>query len=65
MTASELKAGDKVFYLDDIPAKVDEVCKNGVRISYWLRNTAGEDQHHARRVSARALTPRAHPALTV
>jgi hypothetical protein len=63
MKASELKSGDKVFYLDDIPATVRSVRSNGIVIDYWGLGFR-RDQNIIERVSVRTLSPRADGQFT-
>lgn len=58
MKASELKAGDKVFYLDDILATVIRVEKNGIVIEYRGIAPFNRDKCIRERVSIRTLTAR-------
>lgn len=57
MKKSDIKPGDKVFYLDDIPATVRSVECNGVRIEYWGLGYQRETLKLSR-VSASTLSPR-------
>lgn len=57
MKKSEIKPGDKVFYLDDIPATVRSVLTNGIVIDYWGLGFR-RDQNIVARVSIRTLSPR-------
>lgn len=57
MKASELNAGDKVMYLDDIEARVVRVERNGVKIEYWGIAPWNRDKCIRERVSIRTLSP--------
>lgn len=57
MNAKDLKPGDKVFFLDDIPATVRSVRSNGIIIDYWGLGFR-RDQNIIERVSIRTLSPR-------
>lgn len=57
MKASDVKPGDKVFYLGDIEATVLSVERNGVRIEYWGLGYQ-RDRCKRERVSILTLSPR-------
>jgi hypothetical protein len=58
MKAADLKAGDKVMYLDDIPATVIRVEKNGIVVEYWGISPWNRDKCIRERVAIRTLSPR-------
>lgn len=58
MKASDLKPGDKVFFLGDIEATVRSFERNGIRITYWGIGFLNRDKQVTERVSIRTLTPR-------
>jgi hypothetical protein len=57
MKATDLKPGDKVFYLGDIEATVVRVARNGVFIEYFGFGHK-RDQRQRERVTAKQLKPR-------